>query len=65
MAGVYNGNALRFYINGKLVEERTDITQDADLNPTGTGDLRVGEGVHPMEGYLDSVKVWGDAFEWD
>lgn len=67
VAGVYDGLKMQLYINGVVVDEADKVGYD--LNPTNGSTMFLGRGdsipSSVLNGYLDNVYVWGDAFKWD
>lgn len=74
--GVYDGEHLYLYLNGNLVKKQ--FRGVVDVNPNDIGSQLLGQGQpgqggsgtpgpssERLEGHVDDVRVWGDAFFWN
>jgi len=65
VAGTYDGQALKIYLNGTLRETFMLIVEGNEGESHSKGDVYIGgmSGKYAFDGYIDHVRVWNDALD--
>jgi len=67
VGGVYDGEIMTLYLDGIVVAETP--FENFNLNPSNSTEMWLGRGnaipASILDGYIDNVYIWGDAFKWD
>uniref|UniRef100_A0A7S4JJR1 LamG-like jellyroll fold domain-containing protein n=1 Tax=Prymnesium polylepis TaxID=72548 RepID=A0A7S4JJR1_9EUKA len=61
VAGVYNGNELRIYVNGSFKDQLDYISSDEEMEGLqAKGDVAIGAilGKYAFDGYIDECRLW-------
>ncbi len=65
LAGTYDGETIRFYVDGNQIQNGISIHLTIDYNLSDDRNLTIGNYwgscIHPYQGYLDDISIWNRA----